>query len=320
MNILHAYKLSEASDSLRTELDDLTTLTQFLSVLKLKMLNPNSKVILYTDEYTLNAYKEFGVEIPYDEVNTSVLSTYPENEIVNNVYWASPKLWVMKHQTEPFIMVDTDIVVHVPLEDKLLSDFVFLHTETPTPYPFPSLIESEYEWTESELTSFMNTLPMNCAVVGFNNMELLKKYTDKYFEFVIGNKGNLITDDKKVTEHIHEYGPQITLEQWLLSSLTYQSDVEAVSLLNSISFPQIFNHQMYNVSYDEMLSELNGTLFHLWGGKAFYEKGEYEKWNMLKTGVIQAIVEIIQEGDFPQTYLDILEKLEDYCREIPEND
>ena len=77
---------------------------------------------------------------------------------------------------------------------------------------------------------------------------------------------------------------------------------------------------MYNVSYDEMLSELNGTLFHLWGGKAFYEKGEYEKWNMLKTGVIQAIVEIIQEGDFPQTYLDILEKLEDYCREIPEND
>ena len=49
MNIIQTYQCKKTD-----KLDDLTLLTQFLSVLKLKRLNPNSKVIFYTDSETNN--------------------------------------------------------------------------------------------------------------------------------------------------------------------------------------------------------------------------------------------------------------------------
>lgn len=49
MNIIQTYQCKKTD-----KLDDLTLLTQFLSVIKLKRLNPKSKVIFYTDSETKN--------------------------------------------------------------------------------------------------------------------------------------------------------------------------------------------------------------------------------------------------------------------------
>ena len=48
-----------------------------------------------------------------------------------------------------------------------------------------------FEWTDWDLESFVNSFPFNCAV-GFNNMEFLKKYTDKYFRICLDNEGGYV--------------------------------------------------------------------------------------------------------------------------------
>ena len=68
-----------------------------------------------------------------------------------------------------FVIVDTDMVVHLPLEvlsDKN-NDVFFFHTETPAQYPFPTLISQpkDFEWSNDELIAFANTLPFNCSYI-----------------------------------------------------------------------------------------------------------------------------------------------------------
>jgi len=317
MNILHAYRLSNLENGLRNQLDDLTSITQLLSVLKLRLLNPNSKVILHTDLNTLEQYQSLGLDKVYDEVITDVMESYPEDEIAGNKYWASPKLWVMKHQTEPFIMVDTDMVLHLPIEDTELGDFCFLHTETSTSYPFPTILDGDYNWPDNLLAGFRNSLPMNCAIVGFNNMEFLKKYIDIYFDVVLGHSGEYKEATSDYTSYLHEYGAQITMEQWLLAALSYAEGLRGVSLTNAISFPDEFTHQVYNLK-DEVLQELNNSIFHLWGAKAFYDKGRFDEWLDMKDNIIKATADVINSGNLPQEYFDILENLENYCRKVPE--
>lgn len=339
MNIIHCFKIL-TKDGEKEKLDDLTLLTQFLSAIKVKALNPNSKLVFYTDEYTLEQYKPFGLLDVYDEVNTEVFSNYPEEQINEKTWWATPKLWVMKHQTEPFILMDIDMVLHRPVEGAFdrNQDVLFLHTEVSTHYAHPLWIKShdDWDWSNNMLLSFNNSLPFNCAVVGFSNMDLLKEYLDIYFDFILDNDGGveLINEENVNTTfgHIHTEASQITLEQWLLAALVFWKNhgqdesemafsrddgtVVAHSLTDALSAPLEFSHQIFNVPKVEIYQQLSDALFHLWGAKSFYDRGLYSEYEAMKDSIIQGIsIMIDQTGQ--QQYYDILEKLDEYCREIP---
>ena len=134
MKYIHAYKLDEGKS-----FNDLELLTQLLSVLKLKV-STKSKIVLYADEYTLSEYKKFGLEKLYDNVDTKVLESYPSKRI-SKQYSSSYKIWVMKHQEEPFCILDTDLVLHNIKDDVFEKVNVSaLHTESPTSYPFPTFL------------------------------------------------------------------------------------------------------------------------------------------------------------------------------------
>ena len=114
----------------------------------------------------------------YDEVNTEVLDEYPSDKISKD-YWSSPKLWVMKHQEEPFLMLDTDLVLHNITPDVLeRAQVSFLHTESPTTYAFPSVLNKPkaFKWSDWDVMAFINTMPANCAAICFTDMEFLKRY------------------------------------------------------------------------------------------------------------------------------------------------
>lgn len=332
MNIIQTYQCKKQGKVL----DDLTLLTQFFSVLKLKRLNPNSKIIFYTDNYTKQQYDKFKILDLYDEVNTDLLENFDDKGINYEQFWATPKLIVMNHQTEPYVMLDSDMVVHVPLEEPLSDkniDVFFFHTEVSNAYPFPTFLSKPkgFEWTESELISFGQTLPFNCAIVGFNNVNFSKKYTDRYLEYVKGHSGLW---DKKVfkeyPKHLHQYGAQVTAEQWLLSAMIYeenaipignnilQNNIRSVSLTDTRASAFNFFHQLHNQPQSVALTELENLVFHLWGAKAFYEKGMYEEYEGVKNSVIEAITVEIEEN-WEQTLFDTLEQLEQNCREIPKS-
>ena len=326
MNIIQTYQCKKTD-----KLDDLTLLTQFLSVLKLKRLNPNSKVIFYTDSETKKLYDEFDILKVYDEINTELLDNFDSSKINYDMFWATPKMSVMEVQTEPFVIVDVDMVIHLPLVENLGDknlDIFFFHPETPAQYPFPTLISKPkgFEWSDDELIGFANTLPFNCAILGFNNIPFCKKYVKRYFEFVNNNKGTVIKTDE--LSYLHQYAPPVTADQWLLPAMVYlenfkpigsnidQYNIKTVSLSDSIATPFRFMHQMHNMGQDVIIQEMNKNVFHLWGAKTFYEKERYEAWDRIKKSVIESVMFEIEQNH-PKTHFDILEKLEEYCRDIP---
>ena len=331
MKYIHSYRLKEGKS-----LNDLELLTQLLSVLKVKT-SSKSKVELYTDTPTLKEYKKFGIEKLYDTINTKVLDSFPSDKINMEEYWASSKLWVMKHQEEPFCILDVDLVLH-NITDEVLdrAQVSFLHTETPTIYAIPTTLNKPktFKWTDWDITSFINSTPLNCSAVAFTDMDFLKSYTDKYFRFVLNNKGGYINKLYKNSEFISNTGPQITIEQWLLSSMIWQKNnnqdgtpvknmFSSQSLTNAHSFPLGFQHQVHNIPQNILGQELETQIFHLWGAKYFYDRAEKENnpnlyitWEKLKQDLISANNDFIQFIKKDE-YYDILEKIQEYCREIP---
>ena len=80
---------------------------------------------------------------------------------------------------------------------------------------------------------------------------------------------------------------------------------------------------MYNVPTDKLYEEISTQLFHLWGAKKFFEQATeennqklFEEWDRLKNSLISTNDEFIKYLGKDE-WVDVLEKLKEYCREIP---
>lgn len=318
MFAVHAYKSS--SDDMNT----LILMTQFLSVITFKKNNPNIPFKLYTDTKTLTIYNRFGISGIYDEINTEVLDEYPSDRISEN-FWASPKLWVMKHITDPFIMMDTDLIWHDVVDDYLSYDLVYLHQEPGTSYPYPNRLSypDGFDWNDGLLDSFGQSQPINCALCVWNNIDFMKNYVDVYFEFVLDNPGtmNLMDGDMRF---IHESGVQITSEQWLLGACEYYWDsnvskLNTHSLLNILAFPDVLKPYNPNEPREVAMQSLNEHIFHLWGAKSYFDKGDYEGHIQVCDDLTSAISSHVASNPHNNLYRVIRDTLVESLPEIPES-
>lgn len=275
MFAVHAYK------SYESEINPLILMTQFLSVLTFKKNNPSIPFKLYVDTPTLQIMNEFELSLIYDEINVSVLDKYPYDSISER-FWASPKLWVMKHINEPFIMMDTDLIWHDKVEDYLEYDLTYLHLEPSASYPYPHKLSKPngFKWDWNLIESFGQSLPMNCALCVWNNIDLKKEYVYTYFDFVMNNPAMLNISDEDFW-FIHKHGLQMTAEQWLLAAYAYYwnkyvSEIKTHSLVNMLAFPDWVRPYNPNEKWDNALQSMGDHVFHLWGAKAYYEEGDYQ--------------------------------------------
>ena len=123
------------------------------------------------------------------------------------------------------------------------------------------------------------------------------------------------------------------IEHWLLSSMIWDKKHDEFgtplegfptqSLTTAISFPLGLNHQIYNIEPKKLFEEISGQIFHLLDAKYFYDRADkeanmnlYLEWDNLKNNLISANNDFIQYLKI-QSYFDILENIEKYCREIP---
>lgn len=197
---------------------------------------------LHTDYYGA----ELLEDLPYNKVYITL-----ENFNHNRHFWAGGKFEAYKYMNEGDIHIDGDVFIKTRMAQNALSfngyDAVFQNWEwegdakscyweglnammKKTTFP---------EWFDISLN------PINCGVVGFNNMKLKHEYIDAYFEYTDRFKD--CKDDSSI----------LVLEQWFISSLLkkHESNVKFVFDENSDKEKQAvemgYQHILGKAKYDE---------------------------------------------------------------------
>ena len=216
---------------------DFDVLCTIMSALMWKKYNGPIK--LYADKMAYDFYASLGILDIWDEIDTEVLENLPQ-DIDYNIYWAGSKLFAIKHETVPFAVIDTDLIVWKSLQDYLNGKYlVALHTEPlnevyPPQYDLHTAedyqYDSEWDW---------NQLPCNCAFTYYESEDFKNYYTSSAIKFMKNNNArpkNLVIQ-------------MVFAEQRLFSMCARKMLLNIHTLL------------------DSPFSQNNDVVTHLWGGK-----------------------------------------------------
>lgn len=298
-------------------------LTHIYSCINHKKVNPDVPLGLITDENTLKYYDDWQLSGLYDEVITDLHDDYPRARISKN-FWASPKIWAMSKLQAPFVIVDTDLVLHKPLSGYTDCDLLYLHRETSTIYPniFDIAGPPGFVWDDEMVTCFCNTLPMNCAVVGMFNEEFKSDYVRRYFEFALDAPGDVQYANRN-SHRMHPWSSaQIVIEQWLLAALAYRRATVAKiptktrAVVKALWTSDDFSPLDLDLGPgpEAIEAELQRTFYHLWGAKALQNNPSHELYDGVRRTLLRgrSIVEGSPQYDVVKdVYEDLVARLSD---------
>lgn len=181
---------------------------------------------LYCKESDLDFLKKYNLDTFYDEIDISFLQTY-KPKINERNFWSVRKLACIENEfnssTEPFIYVDTDVIINMPLHcptDLLVwglepAGGVYLpwnEFSVPKDYVLP-------EWLEKTQDAY------NCGVLAFKTKDLFMRYLEEYYKFTLENPCKLVSETQ-LTEEEKRSVWACTAEQRILKGLTDYLDWE----------------------------------------------------------------------------------------------
>lgn len=213
------------------------------------------KVFLYTTSEVYDVIK--SLELPYDKIDTEVL----DNLGYDGPNFAIPKMEVYRHQTEPFLHIDTDTlllnyrkipehkrlvfampdVIHQPRHDKRIDNSRFI-----------SFYEYYYELfiqlKDTFEGDFFKTMPMdfipNMSIFGGYDVENIRKTYDFLVKYYFDNREILDRDTFRSPQIVEQllFFPiynKITggkLENWLMfeSHTEFYSQYPSLSIIDSV--------------------------------------------------------------------------------------
>lgn len=149
------------------------------------------EVELYTDSFGYEILIE-KLNLPYTKVHVVLdeMNQYPKE------FWAIAKIKTYELQDTPFLHVDGDVFIWQPFPKQLLKkSLIVQNLESSTEYyqKMWSLISSQLSFIPKEIYNYnteIANLGCNMGIFGGNDIDFLKKYTSKSFEFVDKNKEN----------------------------------------------------------------------------------------------------------------------------------
>ena len=269
-------------------IEDFEILTTILSALKWREKNGSIKMI--TDKVGANYYKSIGLEkiwnlgidISLDDINYKIDS---------NIFWAAGKLYALKSQKSPCVMIDTDFIVWENIENVLSNTEVsVIHKEKIVKEVYPDKdyfkfkngysLDEEWDWS---------VLPSNTAFMYISNEEFKKYYTTSAIDFM----KNLIYDDDKIIN-------MVFAEQRLISMCAKRKNIE----INEI------------MSLQKLFSNEQKLFTHTWG----YKKEMRDNFNKRKAFCTRCINRIIK--DYPQ-YEEVIaniSQLQTYYNEVKQKE
>lgn len=265
-------------------IEDFEILTTIISALKWREKNGSIKMV--TDEIGANYYRRLGIDSIWD-LGIDISLEGINNNIDSNLFWAAGKIYALKNQEAPCVMIDTDFIVWNKVEDLLLkSEISVIHKEEINPCVYPSkehfimkkgyLFDKKWSWT---------VLPSNTAFVYIGDNKFKEYYTTESIKFM----ENLLDSDDRIVN-------MVFAEQRLISMCAERKNIK----INEI------------MALENLFSENQKFFTHTWG----YKKEMKSDFNKRRDFCIRCINRIL--SDYPQ-YKDMLmniKSLEIYFNEI----
>lgn len=163
-------------------LDDFEVFTLILSVLEWR--RHNGEIFLYTDTTGKNFLNAVGLSELWNGVDTS-LDKMDKLGIDENIFWAGAKLFALKLQPLPCVMMDLDFIVWRPLNlSPTDSSVTVIHRESCDLPCYPD--ENYFRFKNFSLPKDLDWSldPCNAALVYFGDKNFVRRYVDFAFEFM----------------------------------------------------------------------------------------------------------------------------------------
>lgn len=192
----------------------------------LKLLEFYDKVELYTDQFGKKLLID-SLKLPYTNYHTALDNL---SELYSEYLWTVGKLFVYGLQTEPFLHVDNDIFIWSRFDQRIEeADLVAQNPEVNQSYYKPvvdSLMKSFTlpKWLIKELGLKEKIVVSNTGVVGGNNFEFFKHYSNEALSLINANTGNL--------KYVSIGAFSVFAEQYLFCSLADSLNLNVEYLFN----------------------------------------------------------------------------------------
>lgn len=205
----------------------------------------NGSISMITDKEGLKFYKENGLEDIWDG---GVHALLPDLKNIDNIaFWAAGKLYALKTQKAPCVMIDTDFIVWDKLN--LQEGVTVAHREElgEAVYPEASAFRMKEDYRFNESWDW-SELACNTAFAAFDSEDFKNYYTDCAIDFI---------SNAKECDSVLTY--MVFAEQRLLAMCAKEKGVKISALMD----------------YRELFGKVKYT--HLWGYKQVLRENGAER-------------------------------------------
>lgn len=258
------------------KIEDFEILSTILSALMWRRHNGSIK--LYTDSLGLSYYEQLGITDLWDAgIDTDTLDNLPAN-VNPDIFWASAKLFAIRHQGAPVAMVDTDLIIWKNIAPQLQNQqLACLHRENLIDCYLPFALLKKRKGYRPDPKWNWHELPCNTAFAYFGDEQFLNYYTDSAIDFMTDN-------NERPKELVSQ---MVFAEQRLLAMCAALKGIEVYSFL------------------DDPFQRDNDTFTHLWGAKDV-ARHQYGKRALLCKSLIKRIREHFPEYQLDRAGLDVI--------------
>ena len=222
----------------------LNKLLTTLSALWWKKLNGPIK--LFTDKQGLDLYREYKLDLLYDEIDTELLESYEGNPKL----WTAGKIYCMGLQKLPFCFLDNDLIIRQKLKQKDLKKKVgFTHWELPRGLEY-QLDDKVLETSgiRSGLSLDFNSLITNTSFFYINSREFQKIL---FKEHLLNYK----IDSSKIDTRIWMYTDQIIPGQIIRNNRTSYFTID-----NRLHIPHNSETSKEHIKFSDTNSNTKGEI------------------------------------------------------------
>lgn len=208
----------------------------YVGLLKLKELGYTLK--LYCEEKDFIFLKEWGLYKFYNEFDTTFLAS---DSIIDQVdgenFWSIRKIECIDHEfqvsKEPFIYLDTDIFLNVPILPQ--GNLIVWSPENPCPiYPDWSCLSLPPNYILPDYVKPINDA-FNAGLLYFSSYDLFKEYRKLYLDFVIDNPCKAHDLEVDTDEEIRNVWA-CNAEQRLLKAFAVHNNLQVFTVLERQDF------------------------------------------------------------------------------------